>query len=83
MSEATWEMDEGARVDPRGAGATHLDYMRAESGVRSWLLTKDHKRIALMFYGAVLLFLGLGGAFALVLRTELLTPEATIIDSMT
>ena len=81
MSEATW--DDGASVDPRGVGATHPDYMRAESGLRSWLLTKDHKRIALMFYGAVLFFMCLGGAFALVLRTELLTPEATIIDSMT
>lgn len=83
MSQATWEMDDGANIDPRGAGATHPDYIRAESGVRSWLLTKDHKRIALMFYVAVLAFLGLGGLFALILRTELLTPEATIIDPMT
>lgn len=83
MTDTTWERDDGRQFDPRGAGATHPDYMRAEPGVRSWLLTKDHKRIALMFYGAVLFFLGLGGVFALILRTELLTPETTIINPMT
>jgi cytochrome c oxidase subunit 1 len=83
MSEATLDPGMDAGPDPRGAAAEEPDYLRAESGVRSWLLTKDHKRIALMFYVTTLLFLGLGGIFALVLRTELLTPDRTIIDPMT
>jgi cytochrome c oxidase subunit 1 len=36
-----------------------------------------------MFYVSVIVFLGLGGIFALILRAELLTPEKTIIDAMT
>ncbi|MDC0676663.1 cytochrome c oxidase subunit I [Sorangium atrum] len=62
-------------------GAHEVDYLRAGAGVRSWLLTTDHKRIGLMFYVLVVLMLLLGGAFALVLRTELLTPGPTVISA--
>ena len=64
-------------------GPLEPDYLHAESGILSWLLTRDHKRIALMFYVSVILFLFLGGLFALLLRTELLTPERTILDATT
>jgi cytochrome c oxidase subunit I len=83
MSEATTLSDADAVIDPRGAGGHHPDYLRAERGVRSWLLTRDHKRIAILYYVTVSIFLALGGVFALILRTELLTPERTIIDAMT
>ncbi|HWO10861.1 MAG TPA: cbb3-type cytochrome c oxidase subunit I, partial [Polyangiaceae bacterium] len=63
------------------AEASHPDYLRAESGVRSWLNTRDHKRIALMFLVAVNLSLLLGGLFALLLRVELLTPERTVMSA--
>src|SRR5439155_7424680 len=59
------------------------DYLRAERGVWSWLNTRDHKRIALMFYVCIIVFLMLGGAFAIALRTELLTPDKTVMDAMT
>jgi cytochrome c oxidase subunit 1 len=81
MSEAT--IDPGLpAADPRGVGADEPDYLRAATNVRSWLLTRDHKRIAIMFYVSVLVFLMLGGLFALILRTELLTPDKTIMDAM-
>ncbi|XXX71939.1 cbb3-type cytochrome c oxidase subunit I [Sorangium sp. So ce134] len=64
-------------------GAREPDYLRAGAGVRSWLLTTDHKRIGLMFYALIVPMLLLGGAFALVLRTELLTPGPTVIDAPT
>jgi cytochrome c oxidase subunit I len=57
------------------------DYLRAEPGIRSWLLTRDHKRIALMFLCAVNLSLLLGGAFALLLRVELITPARTVMSA--
>ena len=60
-----------------------VDYLRAGRGVASWLLTRDHKRIALMFFVAVLFFMMLGGVFALALRTELLTPGRTIMSALT
>jgi cytochrome c oxidase subunit I len=59
------------------------DYLRNRSGIRSWLLTTDHKRIALMFYVLVLVMLATGGAFAMILRTELLTPERSIVSADT
>jgi cytochrome c oxidase subunit 1 len=57
------------------------DYLRDGRGIRSWLLTTDHKRIALMFYVVIVAMLALGGIFALLLRTELLSPEQTIMTA--
>lgn len=58
-----------------------LDYLHAEAGIRSWLLTRDHKRIALLFFVGTSLSLLLGGLFALLLRLELLTPERTLMGA--
>ncbi|MFT3773137.1 MAG: cbb3-type cytochrome c oxidase subunit I [Minicystis sp.] len=55
------------------------DYLRADRGIKSWLFTRDHKRIAVMYYAVILAMLLLGGVFALVLRTELLTPDRTVM----
>ncbi|HTV25117.1 MAG TPA: cbb3-type cytochrome c oxidase subunit I [Polyangiaceae bacterium] len=60
-----------------------LDYLHAGSGVRSWLLTRDHKRIGILFLGATALSLALGGLFAMLLRLELLTPERTLMSAGT
>ena len=62
-------------------GAPPPDYLHAGKGVASWLLTRDHKRIALMFYVVVLVMLIVGGVFALALRTELLTPDRTVMGA--
>jgi cytochrome c oxidase subunit 1 len=68
---------------PPAAPAPAPDYLAAGSGIWSWLNTRDHKRIALMFYVTVLFTFSLGGVFALALRTELLTPSRTIMNAMT
>ena len=60
-----------------------VDFWRDGRTVRSWLLTKDHKRIGIMFLAAVTLALLLGGVFALILRLELLTPERNFIGPNT
>ncbi len=62
---------------------TRLSYARAESGLRSWLLTRDHKRVGVLFFIGTALSLVLGGTFALLLRLELLTPERTLFDAHT
>jgi cytochrome c oxidase subunit I len=71
-----------AREEPAGEEPPP-DYLHADQGIRSWLLTRDHKRIGLMFYVLVLFMLALGGSFALLLRTELLTPERSIMSADT
>jgi cytochrome c oxidase subunit 1 len=65
------------------AGGTRVHYLNADYGVKSWLLTTDHKRIALMYLVSVTLFFFLGGLFAAAVRMELLTPKGDMMDSET
>src|SRR5437773_3375097 len=58
-------------------------YLNVSYGVRSWLFTKDHKRIALLFLASITLFFFLGGAFAVLIRLELLTPQGDLVQAET
>jgi cytochrome c oxidase subunit 1 len=62
---------------------TKDSYLTHEYGVRSWLLTQDHKRIALLYLAAISFFFFLGGIFATVIRLELLTPPGDLVSSQT
>ncbi|HEY8021564.1 MAG TPA: cbb3-type cytochrome c oxidase subunit I, partial [Thermoanaerobaculia bacterium] len=55
------------------------NYLNAQYGLRSWLLTRDHKRIAILYLISVTAFFFLGGFFALLIRLELLTPEGDLV----
>ncbi|MCB0209552.1 MAG: cbb3-type cytochrome c oxidase subunit I [Anaerolineae bacterium] len=48
--------------------------------VKSWLLTRDHRRLAILYFGSILFFLLLSGLAASVLRLELLTPLADFLS---
>ena len=50
------------------------NYLSAGWTLKSWLLTRDHKRIAILYMVSVTLFFVLGGLFALLIRLELMTP---------
>jgi cytochrome c oxidase subunit 1 len=56
-------------------------YLNAAYGLKSWLLTKDHKRIALLFLASITFFFFIGGLFALMIRLELLTPAGDLFTS--
>src|ERR1700757_4523217 len=58
-------------------------YLNASYGIKSWLLTKDHKRIGLLYLATVTLFFFLGGAFATLIRIELLTPQGDLVSAET
>src|SRR5215469_9980752 len=58
-------------------------YLNASHGLKSWLLTKDHKRIALLYLFTVTVFFFIGGAFATMIRLELLTPQGDLVSSDT
>ncbi len=67
-------------------GARHLrreTYLNVSHTVGSWLFTKDHKRIGVLFIIVTALFLFVGGLFAMLLRIEHLTPERTVMEAMT
>src|SRR4051794_18758698 len=59
------------------------NYLNDGYGVRSWLLTRDHKRIALLYLAALTVFFFIGGAFAVVIRLELATPAGDMVSDET
>jgi cytochrome c oxidase subunit 1 len=58
-------------------------YLNTEHGVRSWLFTTDHKRIALLYLLSITFFFFIGGFFALLIRLELLTPAGDLVQADT
>jgi cytochrome c oxidase subunit 1 len=55
-----------------------INYLNSTVGIRSWLLTTDHKRIALLFFVSITFFFLVGGVAATLIRFELLTPGPTL-----
>ena len=60
--------------------ARRKNYLNAEYGIKSWLLTKDHKRIAILYLVSVTFFFMLGGIMAALLRLELATPLGDMVE---
>jgi cytochrome c oxidase subunit I len=58
-------------------------YLTNGYSLKSWLLTKDHKRIALMYLISISLFFLGGGIFAGIIRLELLTPASDLLQTAT
>ena len=54
------------------------DYLNISYRVRSWLLTVDHKRIAVLYFISVTLFFLIGGGAAVLMRLELMTPAGAL-----
>jgi cytochrome c oxidase subunit 1 len=62
---------------------TKKNYLNQTEGIKSWLLTHDHKRICILYLVAVTLFFALGGIFAVMIRLELATPAGDLVESNT
>ena len=56
------------------------DYLEDGKGIMSWLYTVDHKRIGIMYLWSILFFFFLGGMFAMLVRTQLLTPAGSLMS---
>jgi cytochrome c oxidase subunit I len=54
------------------------NYLNETTGLWSWMSTVDHKRIGIMYLGAVSFAFLLGGIFALLVRLSLLNPQHTL-----
>ena len=73
-------------VDAMGAGISEqpkVNYLTNGYTLKSWLLTKDHKRIAIMYLIVISLFFLAGGLYAATIRLELLTPESDLLATQT
>jgi cytochrome c oxidase subunit I len=77
----TTTIDDAPFIEP--STKARRNYLNDEYGVLSWLLTKDHKRIAILYIFSVTLFFVVGGLFAFLMRLELLTPEGDMFTSDT
>jgi len=88
MSSIDASVPPSTRIAPSGdqgsrARFAHENYINANYGIMSWLLTKDHKRIGLLYLISVTIFFALGGIYALTIRLELLTPPGDVVQAMT
>src|SRR5437879_8318082 len=63
--------------------AERENYLNKGYGIKSWLLTTDHKRIALLYLITITFFFFIGGFFALLIRLELLTPAGDLVQADT
>src|SRR5215510_5791448 len=58
-------------------------YLHDNYGIRSWLLTKDHQRIAVLYLFSITFFFFIGGIFASLIRLHLLTPNGELFQADT
>src|SRR6266513_5750045 len=68
---------------PSGERMPREHYLNATYGIRSWLLTTDHKRIAILYLISVTFFFFVGGIFASLNRIHLLTPGGYLLTPET
>ncbi|MBD02957.1 MAG: cytochrome c oxidase subunit I [Gemmatimonadetes bacterium] len=70
-------------ASPASAGHGEVNYLNHEYGIKSWLLTLDHKRIGILYLITTTMFFALGGLFAGLIRLELMTPEGDLFQADT
>jgi len=64
-------------------GQPEIHYLNHAKGLKSWLLTLDHKRIGLLYLISVIFFFIVGGILALLIRAELFEPGQTLMTADT
>jgi len=53
----------------------------SSTGWRSWIFTVDHKKLGLMYAVSAMFFFLVGGIEALLIRTQLLSPDNTVLSA--
>jgi cytochrome c oxidase subunit 1 len=62
-------------------GTEKPNYLNWKTSVASWLLTYDHKRIAILYLVSISVFFLMGGLAAALIRMELATPKGDLLTS--
>ncbi|MGA8102868.1 MAG: cytochrome c oxidase subunit I [Candidatus Acidiferrales bacterium] len=73
MSTAVTEIPQDSRVH----------YLNVSYGVKSWLLTVDHKRIALLYLASITFMFLVGGMAAVLMRIHLIEPAGALVQPET
>ena len=68
---------------PETSLQSRVNYLNADYGIKSWLLTTDHKRIALLYLASITVMFVVGGAFAVVMRLHLIVPQGALVQPET
>jgi len=58
---------------------SRVHYLNASYGIKSWLLTTDHKRIALLYLASITFFFVIGGSAAVLMRLNLIEPRGALL----
>ena len=77
MSTATVEAPLESPIESR------VHYLNVNYGIRSWLFTTDHKRIALLYLASITFFFFIGGAAAVLIRLHLIEPQGALFEPAT
>jgi cytochrome c oxidase subunit 1 len=62
---------------------SYLDYKGKHKGLLGWILSTDHKRIAILYLVSLMVFFLVAVTFGFLMRLEMLSPGRTIIDPQT
>src|SRR6202142_56526 len=76
MSTAIADVHEAPAESP-------VNYLNATYGLKSWLLTLDHKRIGLLYLGTITLTFVVGGLAAVLMRLNLIEPQGALVEPET
>ncbi|HYK37564.1 cytochrome c oxidase subunit I [Alloacidobacterium sp.] len=69
--------------DQQTAKLPQRSFLNSEYGLKSWLLTLDHKRIAILYLFSTVFFFTIGGTAAALIRLNLLTPGGELVAADT
>jgi cytochrome c oxidase subunit I len=61
----------------------HLNYLNVKHGIKAWLLTTDHKRIAWLYFFSTTFFFIVGGLAATFMRLNLIEPQGALVQPET
>ena len=73
MSTATTDV----RENPAESG---VNYLNADYSLKSWILTNDHKRIAVLYLISITFMFFVGGAAATMMRLHLIEPQGALVQ---
>jgi cytochrome c oxidase subunit 1 len=62
------------------AASPDLTFYQTARGIRSWIFTLDHKRIALLYFYTIISFFLVGVLLGFLMRLELIAPGKTIME---
>jgi cytochrome c oxidase subunit 1 len=62
---------------------SRVNYLNSTYGLKSWLLTTDHKRIGLLYLISITLMFFIGGAMAVLIRLQLIEPAGALVQPET